>query len=119
MIGGMNRIRFNDFLTERRQNSDPDERVIFIYDGGRCHNNPENPDEENTELKQLPPYSPFLNIVEKAISALKAAIKADISRLEIQQAMCNRQEARRQGIPLGQYRTQLLLEALQRNLGIQ
>jgi len=37
-----------------------------------------------TELKMLPPYSPFLNIVEQAISCLKAAIKADISRLEIQ-----------------------------------
>ena len=28
----------------------------------------------------LPPYSPFLNIVEQAISSLKAAIKTDISR---------------------------------------
>ena len=117
MIGGMNRVRFNDFLAETRRNLDPDERVIFIYDGAPAHTNPENPDDENTELKKLPPYSPFLNIVEQAISALKAAIKADISRPEIQQAMCNRQEARRQGTPLGQYRTQLLLEALHRNVG--
>ena len=35
----------------------------------------------NSELKKLPPYSPFLNIVKQAISALKAAIKADISRI--------------------------------------
>ena len=34
----------------------------------------------NSELKKLPPYSPFLNIVKQAISALKLAIKADISR---------------------------------------
>ena len=31
--------------------------------------------------------------------------------------MNNRNEARRQGIPLGHYRTQLLMEALQRNAG--
>ena len=31
--------------------------------------------------------------------------------------MNNRDEARRQDIPLGHYRTQLLMEALQRNAG--
>ena len=50
-----------------------------IYDGAPAHHNPGNP-QLNTELKKLPPYSPFLNIVEQAISSLKAAIKADISR---------------------------------------
>ena len=65
----------------------------------------------------LPPYSPFLNIVEQAIIYLKAAIKADISRPEVQAQMNDRQEATRQGISLGDYRTQLLLQALQRNIG--
>ncbi|XP_044184248.1 uncharacterized protein LOC122964605 [Acropora millepora] len=55
--------------------------------------------------------------IDKAISSLKAAIKADISRPEIQREMNNRDEARRQGIPLGHYRTQLLREALQRDIG--
>ena len=42
----------------------------------------------------LLPYNPFLNIVKHAIlSCLKAAIKADISRLEIQERMDNRDEA--------------------------
>ena len=64
----------------------------------------------------LPPYSPFLNIVvEQAIRALKAAIKADISRPEVQERMKNRNEARDRRIALGVYRTQLLLEALERN----
>ena len=80
-----------------------------------AHNNPAIPG-PNTELKKLPPYSPFLNIVEQAISSLKAAIKADISRPEIQEQMNNREEARRQGIALGNYRTQLLQQALQRNI---
>ena len=63
----------------------------------------------NSELKKLPQYSPFLNIVEQAISALKAAIKADISRPEQQEQMNNREKARRQGIALGNFRTDLLL----------
>ena len=112
----MNAQTFADFLTRTRLHLDPDEQVAFIYDGAPAHHNPGNPG-PNTELKKLPPYSPFLNITEQAISSLKAAIKADISRPEIQREMNNRDEARRQGIPLGHYRTQLLMEALQRNTG--
>ena len=115
-IGGMNAQRFDDFLAQTRLNLDPDEHVIFIYDGAPAHNNPAIPG-PNTELKKLPPYSPFLNIVEQAISSLKAAIKADISRPEIQEQMNNREEARRQGIALGNYRTQLLQQDLQQNIG--
>ena len=115
-LGGMNGQRFNDFLSQTRLNLDPNEHVIFIYDGAPAHNNPAIPG-PNSELKKLPPYSPFLNIVEQAISALKAAIKADISRPEQQEQMNNRAEARRQGIALGNFRTQLLLQALQRNIG--
>ena len=85
--------------------------VIFIYDGAPAHNNPAIPG-PNSELKKLPPYSPFLNIVEQAISALKA----DISCPEQQEQMNNREEARRQGIALGNFRTQLLLHTLQRNI---
>ena len=40
-----------------------------------------------------------------------------ISRPEIQVQMNDRAEARRQGLALGNYRTQLLLQALQRNIG--
>ena len=35
----------------------------FIYDGAPAHHSPANPG-QNTELKKLPPYSPFLNIVD-------------------------------------------------------
>ena len=60
----------------------------------------------------LPPYTPFLNIVVQAISCLKAAIKADISRPEIQTLMDDRDEARVRGIPLGEFRTKQLHGAL-------
>ena len=62
------------------------------YDGAPAHNNPAIPG-PNSELKKLPPYSLFLNIVEQAIRALKATIKADISRPEQQEQMNNREEA--------------------------
>ena len=112
----MNGQRFNDFLSQASLNLDPNEHVIFIYDGASAHNNPAIPG-PNSELKKLPPYSPFLNIVEQAISALKAAIKADISRPEQQEQMNNRAEARRQGIASSNYRTKLLRQALQRIIG--
>ena len=73
--GGMTGQGFNDLLTQARLNLDPNEHVIFIYDGAPAHNNPAIPG-PNSELKKLPPYSPFLNVVEQAISVLKAAIKA-------------------------------------------
>ena len=114
-VGGMNAERFNNFLAQARTNLDPDESVTFVYDGAPAHRNPTIP-APNTELKMLPPYSPFLNIVEQAISSLKAAIKADISRPEIQRLMDNRDEARAQRIPLGDFRTQQLLQALHRNI---
>ena len=86
-----------------------------MYDRAPAHRNPVIP-AANTELKMLPPHSPFLNIVELAISCLKAAIKADISRPEIQRRMDNRDEARARGIPLEEFRTQQLLEVLHRNI---
>ena len=54
--------------------------------------------------------------MEQSLSCLKAAIRADISRPEIQKRMDNRDEARARGMPLGEFRTQQLLEALHRNI---
>ena len=64
----------------------------------------------------LPTPCPPRDIVEQAISSLKAAIKADISRPEIQRLMDNRDEARARRMPLRDFRTQQLLEALHRNI---
>ena len=52
-FGGMNAPRFNDFLAQTRQNLDPDEEFIFIYDGAPAHRNPAIP-AANTELEKLP-----------------------------------------------------------------
>ena len=37
--GGMNGEHFADFLTQTRSNLDPDEDVIFIFDGAPTHSN--------------------------------------------------------------------------------
>ena len=81
-VGGMNARCFNDFLAQTRQNLDPDEEVVFIYDGAPAHRNPAIP-ATNTEIKMPLAYSPFLNIVEQAISSLKAAIKGDVTGFKI------------------------------------
>ena len=98
--------RFNDFLAQTRQNLDPDEEVIFIYDGAPAHRYPAIP-ATNTELEMPPVYSSFLDIIEQAISSLKEAIKGDVTRPDIQARMV-----------LGEVRTPLLLNALQRCIGV-
>ena len=62
-VGGMNAARFNNFLAQARTNLDPEEEVIFVYDGAPAHRNPVIP-APNTEFKMPPPYSHFLNNVE-------------------------------------------------------
>ena len=115
-LGGKNRNKFNDFLSQTIVNLDPNEHVILIYEGALAYNNPAitGPD---SEPKKLPPYGPFLNIVEQAISAEKEDIKADVSRPEQQDQMNNRAQVRRQGIALGNFRSQLPLQALHSNSG--
>ena len=113
-IGGTNRDRFQVFLDECAQNVAGNE-TVFIYDGAPAHRGAVSHAEE-ISLRMLPPYSPFLNIVENAISALKAAIENDISRPEIQLEMNNRVMARQERIPLGEYRKRVLLAADERHM---
>ena len=56
-LGGLNASRFDNFLAQAR--TSPEEEVIFVYEGAPAHRNPVIP-AKNTELKMLPPYSPFL-----------------------------------------------------------
>ena len=62
----MNTQWFSDVLAQTILNLDPDENIIFVYDGAPAHHSPADPG-QNTELKKLPPYSPFLSIVEQSI----------------------------------------------------
>ena len=88
----------------------PNDQVFFIYDKTPAHRNANNSG-ANSELKPLPAYSPFLNLVKQAISCLKEAIKTYLSSLDQQRSMGDRDEARRQGLPLEKLRKILLLRA--------
>lgn len=114
-VGGMNHDRFAQFLHDCAANLN-EEVTHIIYDGAPAHRNAE-PPADHINLRMLPPYSPFLNIVEQAISTLKAAIKNDIARPQIQREMQNRRRAREENIPLGEYRKRVLHAAAERNLG--
>ena len=100
-----------------RQNLDPDEEVILFYDGAPVHRNPTIP-AANTELEMLPAYSQFLNRVEQATGSLKAAIKRDVPRPERLARMEDRAGVRRLGIQIGEMRTRLLPDTLQRCIGV-
>ena len=110
IVGGITEPRVNEFLMQTRERLNLNKHVVFIYDYDNPHRSADNPC-ENTVLKMPPPYSPFLNIVEQALSSLNVAIKTDISSPEIQAQVYNQAEARSQGIALGEYRQQLLLTA--------
>ena len=65
IIGGITAQRVQDFLVQTHQRLPPNDQVFFIYDNAPAHRNVNNPG-TNSELKPLPAYSPFLNIVEQA-----------------------------------------------------
>ena len=72
-IGGMNRQLFNDFLGEVGRRINPNNQTFLVFENAPAHRKANCP-RGRIEIKILPPYSPLLNIVEQAISALKAAI---------------------------------------------
>ena len=39
-LSRINAARFDNFLAQARTNLDPDEEVIFVYDGAPAHRNP-------------------------------------------------------------------------------
>ena len=75
---------FTEFLTGTATHLDENETHYLIFNGAPAHRRPEQP-RDNANLRILPPYSLFLNIVEQAISCLKASIKAYISRPAVQE----------------------------------
>ena len=112
--GAQIKARFQALLQECAENW-PENETTIIFDGAPPRRPAQTP-AEPIELRILPPYSPFLNRVENAISALKVAIKCDISRPMVQQQMNDRLRAQQENIPLGEYRKRVLLAAAERNI---
>lgn len=116
-IGGMTRQRFYACL--ERSRVDPDNQIFLVFDNWTpLHIETAHCPWGGIEINMLPPHPSFLNIVEQAISVLKAAIKAAISRLDIQATIDDRDKARQQGIPLAEYRQKIILEAYLKEIWI-
>ena len=82
----MNAQKFSTFLDNLSVVLD-DEETFVIMDNAPCHQRAEMPDENRHMVRELPPYSPVMNPIEEAFSALKAAIKARLNEPDIQQQL--------------------------------
>lgn len=102
MDGGMTSVRFNEFLQETSQDQQ-EVQLTYIFDNASCHlralqpnipGGPQLPAQHST--RRLPPYSPFLNMVENAISAFKSHLKRrlEAERPEMIGESVNTQRAR-------------------------
>ena len=114
-MGAMIGKLFNEFLRNTNEQLDENHTRYLIFDGSPAHRGATSPS-DNTEIKTLPPYSPFLNPVEQAIRSLKASIKANITRPPFQNQINDRNAARNAHIPLVEYRKRVLIAAAERNL---
>ena len=75
--GGMTGARFNEFLENTNEHLDENETHYLIFDGAPAHRRAA-PPAENTQVKVLPPYSPFLNPVEQAISCSRIRLMTEM-----------------------------------------
>ena len=78
--GGVTAGIFNAFM-QRTVEEAGDGYVTFILDNAPCHRQIRNVGfAENHAFRYLPPYSPFLNIVENVWSTWKAAFKQELAQ---------------------------------------
>ena len=87
--GGMTCEKFNTFL--ENTSALLNEPCTYIFDNASCHGRAQLPAAdggpripENHFRRYLPPYSPFLNIVEMAFSAFKASLKRQLEEVHSQ-----------------------------------
>ena len=81
--GGMTGDLFINFIQELC-NTFPNDRQqrVLIFDNAPCHRRALQANiPETVTLRWLPPYSPFLNIVENAISKWKAVVKRNLAEI--------------------------------------
>ena len=86
--GGMKGDVFIQFL-EAISAANPQQRMTMIFDNAPAHRRAlgaQGPqfDDRPHDVRNLPPYSPFLNLVEQAISAFKAELKKTLEEIRPQ-----------------------------------
>ena len=77
--GGMNALRFNEYLVDvAAQLPNDGWHCVFIFDNAPALAHAQQAGlPNNISLRYLPPYSPMLNVVEQCFSQWKAALKRD------------------------------------------
>jgi hypothetical protein len=90
-IGGFTAEKFRDFLSE--VSILVDDRFVVLADNARAHGDTHNLGRPDQLVRYLPPYSPFLNATEMAISCLKADAKRRLSDPRVIQELQDRAAA--------------------------
>ena len=80
--GGMTIGKFENFLREVSTRLG-ETQTFFIFDNAPCHSRAITTSPQH-HIQRLPPYSPFLNITEMAISAWKAKVKRCLAEVRDQ-----------------------------------
>jgi transposase len=108
---GMTKEKFQDFLSELSAVF-AGQKCHFIFDNATPHLNPPPMHHDEHDCNPLPRYSPFLNITENAISALKAAAKQYLAEPAFQALMSNTNAAATVGYSLQAFRLLRLKEII-------
>lgn len=92
--GSMTSELFNAFLLKTIDQLPGDGQPrTFIFDNASSHKGTNRVNlSANFEVRLLPPYSPFLNIVENCFSQWKAVVKRDLGEIREQQLLLSHQE---------------------------
>ena len=81
--GSITAVLFNEFIEQLTQITSYDgEARTILFDNARAHLQAEQmilPN--NTFIRRIPPYSPFLNIVENCFAQWKAAVKRQLAEI--------------------------------------
>lgn len=106
--GGMNCEKFASFLSEVSELLADEQDVVILIDNAPAHADAEFELPQHQLLRRLPKYSPFLNMTELANSALKAAVKRQLTDPVVQARIHNREEAAAAGMTLQAHRLNIL-----------
>ena len=118
LTGGMSKDRFSDFVGELSQLLHEEARVCVIYDNAPPHRDPPGLQKDDHEQRALPRYSPFLNIAENAISALKSAVKRRLTEPGLAVELSDQQAAQLNGRSLHQHRLSILRGIIESELPV-
>lgn len=113
-IGTVNMIIFNNFVYNISMQLQ-DYRITLVMDNAAIHNQaPDSVVTDDHVVRKLPAYSPMLNPIELAFSALKAPVKRVLN--ERMAEVLNRDLAAAAGLTLTAYRNNLLRGFLENSL---